>query len=137
MGIQRVSPTQRIVGIDYGERYMGWAISDPLWRVATPLAVLDRRQQGFDVKLEQYVQQYGTFAAIVIGLPLRMDGSRGPQTQKVERFAERYREAHNIVLWDERMTSLAITRSNSSKHVDDLAATFMLQGFLDRLSREV
>lgn len=133
MDIQRLNPTQRILGIDYGERYMGWAISDPLWRVATPLSVLDRRTQSFEACLDQYTKQYGVFAAIVMGLPLRMDGTYGPQAQKVQRFAERYQDKHNIILWDERTTSQAVKRHNKDKHVDDLAATFMLQGFLDYL----
>ena len=76
-------------------------------------------------------EQYGVFAAIVMGLPLRMDGTHGPQAQKVQRFAERYQDTHNIILWDERTTSQAVKRHNKDKHVDDLAATFMLQGFLD------
>lgn len=136
MDIQRLNATQRILGIDYGERYMGWAISDPSWRVATPLAILDRRQHGFDVRLNLYIQQYGDFAALVMGLPLRMDGTHGPQAQKVQRFAERHKDSHNIILWDERLTSQAVTRNNRDKHVDDLAATFMLQGFLDQLNRK-
>lgn len=124
---------QRIVGLDYGERYMGWAISDPTWKVATPLKVLDRKVLSFENCLEKYIKDYGVFAAMVIGLPLRMDGTMGQQAEKVKRFAERYQDQYNIMLWDERTTSKAVKRCSKDKHVDDLAATFMLQGFLDRL----
>lgn len=121
------------MGLDYGERYMGWALSDPTWRVATPLAVLDRKKESFEACFDKYTQQYGVLAALVIGLPLRMDGTCGPQAEKVKRFAERYQDRVHIILWDERTTSMAVQRHSQAKHVDDLAATFMLQGFLDRL----
>lgn len=146
MDIQRLNPTQRIVGIDYGERYMGWALSDPSWRVATPLSVLDRRHQSFESRLAQYIKQYGEFAAIIMGLPLKLDGSYGPQAEKVKRFADRHGGEYNIILWDERFTSQAVThhavtrhvtRQSHDKHVDDLAATFMLQGFLEALHNAV
>lgn len=136
MDIKRLSPKQRILGIDYGERFMGFSISDPNWIVATPLYILDRKQKGFETYIHELTQQYGDFAAIVIGLPLSMNGSEGPQAQKVRRFAEKHTSEFHIILWDERTSTKAVNRHSKKAHTDDLAATFTLQGFLDTQNRQ-
>ncbi len=133
----------RCLGIDHGAKRVGLAISCPEGRVAVGLAVLDGRdrhrlltQLGDIVEREQ-VQ------VVVVGLPLSLSGSVGPQAEKVERFAERLRykfgEEVRVELWDERLTSKQVDRTvlgakgkGADGSRDIGAATVLLQSFLDR-----
>jgi len=130
------------VALDIGERRVGVAISDPAGRVATPLEVLDARdasQPGG--KLQRIVEDYEVEIAVV-GLPLSMDGTEGPQARRVREVAERMAQFLPITLQfvDERLSSVEAKRrmreaGYDERHqrgaVDMVAASIFLQDYLD------
>jgi len=132
----------RTLGVDYGERRVGLAISDELGMMALPLDILlvqSSRQVIGDVLRLCHEKQV---AAIVVGLPLNMDGSRGPAAEAVERFVLELRRQGDrpVEVWDERMSSRQVermlidsdvSRSKRKGIVDKLAAQVILQSYLD------
>ena len=134
----------RLLGMDLGEKTIGLAISDTLISIATPFQTLRRGKFSIDaVKIDQIVraEQVG---GIVIGLPLNMNGSEGPAAQSARAFARNLsgRSALPIALWDERLSTAAVTRTlidadasrkRRASLVDKMAAAFILQGAIDRL----
>jgi len=133
----------RRLGIDYGEKRMGVAVCDPGEIVATPLCVVQVRgdAQAAD-EVRRLAAETGA-EAIVIGLPLNMNNTRGPQALKVEAFAERVRTVTGlpVELCDERLSTAMMERSMIDADVrrekrktliDMLAAQTILQTFLDR-----
>jgi len=132
----------RILGIDYGERRMGFAVSDEAEIIAMPLcvvAVLHPRQAAEEVARRVLEKQAGT---VVVGLPLNMNGSRGPAAEAVTQFVERLRHLVSIPVetWDERLSSKAaerilidadVRRAKRKQVIDQVAAQIMLQCYLD------
>jgi putative Holliday junction resolvase len=136
----------RVLSIDYGRRRMGLAVSDESGFLARPLdAYVRTRSMKTDLDhLAQLASKYDV-AAIVVGLPLNMDGSKGEMAMEVESFVEHLRVATNvdIHLWDERLTSEQaervllegnVSRRDRKRLRDGVAATLILQGFLDSRS---
>lgn len=135
----------RIIGLDIGEKTIGVAISDALGWTAQGLETIKRTNLKKDIdSIKNLISQWDA-SKIVIGLPKNMDGSMGPQADKVIEFAKRLKEktAVDIVLWDERLTTVAaerllieadVSRAKRKKVIDKLAATYILQGYLDRKS---
>lgn len=136
---------QRLMGIDLGEKTIGVAISDVTWRIATPVVVIRRTNRNADMasvlKLANQYQALG----MVVGLPVNMNGTLGPQAAKMREFAASLSELSQmpVVLWDERLSTAAVNRTlleadmsrkRRGEVVDKLAATYILQGALDRLS---
>jgi putative Holliday junction resolvase len=131
----------RILAIDYGSRRMGLAVSDPLGITAQGLDTLERKNKRSDfARLEKLLREY-QIREIVLGLPLRMSGEEGTQSQKVAEFAEelRRRFAIPVHLWDERLTSAEANRllreaelsiQKRAQAVDRMAATLILQSWL-------
>lgn len=140
----RIAPNQRLLGLDLGEKTIGLALSDTLATVATPLATLARGKFGEDaMKLRALISQHG-IGALVIGLPLNMDGSEGPAAQSARAFARNLSTKTDIpiVLQDERLSTAAVTRTllaadssraKRARVVDKMAAAYILQNALDRL----
>jgi len=136
---------RRLMGIDLGEKTIGLAISDPTWCIATPVTVIRRTGRDADIKsVLGYAGQHQALG-IVVGLPINMNGSVGPQAQKMREFARSLSELSQIlvVLWDERLSTAAVNRTlldadmsrkRRSEVVDKLAAAYILQGALDRLN---
>ena len=136
----------RLLGLDLGEKTIGLALSDPLLSVATPLQTLKRLKFSANAdELLALIREHG-IGGLVIGLPLNMDGSEGPSAQSARAFARNFAQKSEvaIVLWDERLSTAAVTRTlleaDSSRKrraevVDKMAAAYILQGALDRLSR--
>ena len=133
--------TKRWFGIDFGETRTGVAISDRLGSFALPFRTLPGGRQTLGPLVEA-AQQEG-IGGMVVGLPKNMDGTLGPAAQKVQQFAEQLQASLpeiEIVLWDERMTTLEAqkrlheagknTRS-SRKIIDQVAAQILLQNYLD------
>jgi putative Holliday junction resolvase len=135
----------RALGIDYGDKRIGIAVSDIGWNISSPLKVLDNH--GAYQKLFQLVDEY-MVGVIVIGMPVSLKGQvEGEQVIKVKKFAGKLGDlledrSKNIELigWDERMSSNAahgiLSECGASttyrKHnIDKIAASFILQGFLD------
>ncbi|RZI46294.1 Holliday junction resolvase RuvX [Candidatus Finniella inopinata] len=135
----------RLLGIDLGDKTVGLSLSDTTWTIASPYQTLARSsdQKAID-DLKKVIQEF-SIMAIVMGYPLNMNGSAGPQSQKVVQFSEKLLTNHKIplLLWDERLSTAAVTRTlitadvsrkKQKKAVDKLAATFILQGVLDSLN---
>ena len=138
---------ERILGLDLGSKNIGIALSDPLKITSQGLTTLKRISRAKDLsQLRELVREHDVREGVV-GLPLNMDGSLGPQAEKVTREAERLRSELGIpvILWDERLTTVEaertllqadVSRSKRKKVIDKLAAQIILQGYLDRLSAE-
>lgn len=134
----------RLLGLDLGEKTIGLALSDTSRSVATPMETLRRSKFGVDAeKIKKIVAEQGV-GALVIGLPLNMDGSDGPSSQSARAFGRNLaaRLTAPIVFWDERLSTIAVTRAlldadasrrRRAEVVDKMAAAYILQGVLDRL----
>ena len=135
-------PPGRTLGLDVGSRRIGIAVSDPLGITAQGLETLQRRNKRHDLAaLEHIIRDYAV-QQIVIGLPLRMSGAEGTQSDKMLLFAEDLRKRFRLPvhLWDERLTSAEANRllretelsiEKRAKAVDRMAAVLILQGWMD------
>jgi putative holliday junction resolvase len=135
----------RLMALDLGSKTIGLALSDTRHMLATPLETIRRTKFTADAaRLRALIAAHGV-GALVIGLPVAMDGSEGPRCQSVRQFAANLLETVDIpiVFWDERLSTAAVTRGMiaadlSRKRravlVDRAAAAYILQGFLDYLA---
>ncbi len=141
----RLQPGQRLMGLDLGEKTIGIALSDGLRMTATPVETLRRKKFTPDARHIIDMAERENVAAFVIGLPVNMDGSMGPRVQSTKAFARNLARMTDIpvVLWDERLSTAAVertlleadmSRAKRAQVVDKLAAAWILQGLLDRLS---
>lgn len=134
----------RVLGLDIGDKTIGVAISDPLGFTAQGITTIRRKNQTIDIsELITICEEYSV-DTIVAGLPKNMNGSIGPQSEKVLALCEIIKEKIDIPLkmWDERLTTVAanramleanLSRAKRKKLVDKVAATYILQGYLDSL----
>lgn len=132
----------RVLGLDVGARRIGIAVSDPLGITAQGLETLQRRNKRHDLAaLERVIREY-MVQAIVVGLPLRMSGAEGTQSEKMQAFAEELRKRFRLPvhLWDERLTSAEANRllretdlsiEKRGKAVDRMAAILILQSWME------
>ena len=125
-----------LLGVDFGTKRVGVAASDPDGRVALPLRALDGRQ-GLRAQFADVLSEHPA-ELIVIGNPVSLNGSHGPMSDKVRRFAQKLEKWFSIpcVLWDERFTSsqareAAPNSSRASGHRDAAAAGLILQSYID------
>jgi putative holliday junction resolvase len=142
-GTRRAPPVGRILGLDVGSRRIGVAVSDPLGITAQGLDTLQRRNKRYDFEyLQRVIQEYDV-REIVVGLPLRMSGAEGIQSDKMQTFAEELRKRFRLPvhLWDERLTSAEANRllretdlsiEKRGKAVDRMAAILILQGWMEQ-----
>jgi len=135
----------RILAIDLGERRMGLALSDPLGLTAQGLPTAERRNKGQDLNFLEVLTRRHSVSRVLVGNPLNMDGSAGPQSAKARAFAEelaRRLSQGNVAveLWDERLTSVeanqildetGVEKVGRKGAVDRMAAALLLQRFLD------
>jgi putative Holliday junction resolvase len=134
------------MALDYGDRRIGVALSDPLGVSAQPLMTLERHSRESDLEsLAGLVATHGV-TRIVVGMPLGMDGSRGERVRLTEVFMERLRRATGrpVEAWDERLTTVQAERSLLEADVsrrrrrgviDQVAAVILLQSWLDARGR--
>lgn len=134
-----------LLGIDYGSKKMGLAVSDLLCTVATPYKILYRRAIKDDLVALKNIIAEKEIGGIVMGLPLQMNGEEGEIAAEVRKFADKLTEACNLplLLWDERLSSSAmehflikevdLSRKKRAKVLDAAAASYILQGALDAL----
>lgn len=133
----------RWAGVDYGKRRIGLALADPGETIASPVATLacsgsasEAARLVHEWAMENHVE------GLVVGLPLNMDGSPGPQAALSRDFADQLRQQTGlpVELWDERLSSFeadglmqsaGLTRQSRKKHRDAVAAQVILQSFLD------
>jgi putative Holliday junction resolvase len=134
----------RVLGLDLGTKTIGLALSDLERRIATPLETIPRVKFGLDAAALLKIVEKHAVAGLVIGLPLNMDGTEGPRVQSTRAFVRNLAVLTElpIVFWDERMSTLAVTRTllaadasraRRAAVVDKMAAAYILQGALDRL----
>ncbi len=136
----------RLLGIDLGEKTIGLALSDVGRSIATPLETIRRTKFTPDAERIRAVAQRFGVGAVVVGLPLNMDGSEGPRAQATRAFVRNLKPLLGLPIgfWDERLSTAAVTRTlldaDASRArrgavVDKMAAAYILQGALDRLQR--
>jgi len=137
----------RILGIDYGDKRIGLAVSDPLRVTAQAIGQYEVAGRKKDARyFRELVQKYG-IAEIVIGLPLQMDGHQGDRVDKTKEFADWIGKCLNIPInfWDERLTTkqaLRVLRQHKSssrkkkKYKDQISAVIILSDFLESKRNE-
>ncbi len=136
----------RLMGLDVGTKTIGLALSDVERRIATPLETIQRVKFGKDAEaLLKHAVKFDV-QALIIGLPLNMDGTEGPRAQSTRAFARNLAQLTPLplIFQDERMSTQAVTRAlmeadasraKRAEAVDKMAAAYILQGALDRLAR--
>ena len=140
----------RVMGLDFGSKTVGVAISDPLFVTAQGIEIIRRKSPS---KLRQTLARIDELKneyeveKIVLGFPKNMNNTEGDRCEKTQEFKEMLekRTGLEVVLWDERLTTVAadrammegsIRREDRKNYVDKLAAVFILQGYLDFLSNQ-
>jgi putative Holliday junction resolvase len=136
----------RILGLDYGSKRIGVAVSDELEITAQGLTTITRKNQKHDLdEIAKIIKTYSV-EKIVIGYPIKLDGSEGIQCEKISRFAKRL-EANlriPVIKWDETLTTKEaediliqahVRREKRKRVVDKIAAILILQGYLDNRKR--
>ncbi|MEO0544219.1 MAG: Holliday junction resolvase RuvX [Pseudomonadota bacterium] len=135
---------QTACGLDLGTKTIGVAVSDPDLTLATPRPVIIRKKFTKDVETLGALLDNEKCGAIVIGLPLNMDGSEGPRAQATRAFVRNLHQRLSIpvAFWDERLSTVAaerslleqdVSRAKRAQRIDSAAAAFILQGALDRI----
>ena len=133
-----------LLGLDLGTRTIGVAVSDRLRMAATAVETIRRRKLGSDLERLGEIAARHEVVGAVLGMPVNMDGSAGPRAQATRAFARDLEHALRlpVAYWDERLSTVAAERSliaaDSSRKrraevIDAVAATYILQGALDRL----
>lgn len=138
----------RILGLDYGSRTVGVAVSDPLGLTAQAVETIWRKQENklrrTLARIDELVEEFG-IERIIVGYPKNMNNTIGERAQKSLEFKEMLekRTGLPVVMWDERLTTVeanrtlmeaGVRRENRKQYLDELAAVFILQGYLDSLS---
>jgi len=140
-----VTQGQTLAGLDLGTKTIGMAISDLSWNIATPRTVIKRTKFTFDAQALISFTDKENVGAMIIGLPINMDGSEGPRAQATRAFVRNMAEKTDLpfVFWDERLSTVAaervliemdVSRKKRATRIDSAAASFILQGALDRLA---
>jgi putative Holliday junction resolvase len=138
-------PRGALLGLDLGEKTIGVASCDPDRRVATPVKTIRKTKFTADAAELSHLAAARSVVGIVLGLPRNMDGTEGPRAQSTRAFARNLSRTLTlpIALWDERLSTAAMERSlieidtsraKRAAKIDESAATFILQGAIDRLT---
>lgn len=142
---ETLPPAQAIAGLDLGTKTIGLSMSDLGRRFATPRPVIRRVKFTIDAQALLDFAAAEKVAGFIIGLPMNMDGSAGPRVQATRAFVRNMEQktALPFVYWDERLSTVAaerallemdVSRAKRAERIDSAAASFILQGALDRLS---
>lgn len=133
----------RILGLDVGERRIGVAISTPEGGLAVPLRIIPALDEESNVRSIIELARSERASLVIIGHPVSLDGTVGPQARKIEAFAKMLQETSGlqVELCDERFSTAQARRAPSSARkrrapVDDVAASIILQSYLDRQRAE-
>lgn len=139
------------MGLDYGTKTVGVAISDPLGFTAQGIETIDRKEENklrkTLARIEELIKEYQV-ETIVLGLPKNMNNTLGERAEKTLEFKEMLerRTGLSVVMWDERLTTVeaertliesSVRRENRKKYIDKIAAVIILQGYLDSLSMKL
>lgn len=132
----------RILGIDFGEKRLGIAVSDPLYITAQSVEVITRTNIKEDLRrIKDIVEEY-KISKIIIGLPLNMNGSKGASAENAEKFGKVLRKEIpvNVEFLDERLTTAQgekillaadVSREKRKKHIDKISAQLILQNYME------
>lgn len=137
-------PSGVLLGLDLGEKTIGVAVCDPDRRVATPVSTIRRRKFTPDAEELASLAAERNTVGLVFGLPLNMDGSEGPRAQSTRAFARNLARILPlpVAFWDERLSTSAMekglialdtSRAKRAEKIDEMAATYILQGAIDRI----
>jgi putative Holliday junction resolvase len=137
-------PGRALLGLDFGTKTIGVAVSDTFRHVASPLETIRRTRFGVDAARLLVIATGREAGGFVVGLPRNMDGSEGPRAQSTRAFARNLSGLTDlpIAFWDERLSTVAAERAlleadasrrRRAEVIDQVAAGYILQGFLDRL----
>lgn len=140
----QLPPQGRILALDVGDTTIGIAVSDVLRGIASPLDTIRRSKFIKDMAMLQSSIEKQKAVGLIVGLPVNMDGSSGPRVQSTRTFVSNLQKHTELPLcfWDERLSTVAVertmlaadlSRQRRSELVDKLAASYMLQGFLDHI----
>lgn len=136
----------RILGLDFGSKTVGVAVSDPTETIATGLEIIRREKEDHlrktYARIEEIIGEYGV-EKIVVGLPKNMNDTEGIRVEKTKEFGEKLERRTGLSVYyeDERLTTViadktmmecGVRRENRKEYVDKIAATLILQSFLDR-----
>ena len=135
----------KVLGLDVGDVWIGVAISDPLMITAQPLTTIKRESNKIAYDKIHDIIKENNVEKVVVGLPKNMNNTIGPQSEKVIKFAEKLKNKYQVDIEyvDERMTTLmaekvliegSVRRENRKKYIDKIAATYILQSYLDRIN---
>ena len=135
-------PSMRALGLDLGEKTIGVAVSDGLGITAQGVTTLVRRSLDYDLEEIQKIAREYEATEIVVGLPLKMDGSEGVAVEKTRRFIDalKHKIGIDVVAWDERLSTVGaertlleadLSRAKRRKVINKMAAVFILQGYMD------
>lgn len=139
------SKNMRIMGLDFGSKTVGVAVSDPLLITAQGVEIIRRKEENklrkTLARIEELIEEY-QIEEIVLGLPKNMDNSLGPRAEITLDFKDKLERRTGLMVhtWDERLTTVAadkammeagMGRESRKEYVDQIAAVFILQGFLE------
>ncbi|WP_171205006.1 Holliday junction resolvase RuvX [Ruegeria sp. HKCCA0235A] len=139
-----LQPMSALMGLDLGEKTIGVAVSDRMRGVASPLETVRRKKFTLDSARLIEIVTDRKIGGILLGLPKNMDGSEGPRCQSTRAFARNLSRLTDLPIgfWDERLSTVAAekalleadtTRKRRGQVIDHVAASYILQGALDRL----
>ncbi|MBY6055774.1 Holliday junction resolvase RuvX [Leisingera daeponensis] len=137
-------PMSALMGLDLGTKTIGVAVSDRIGAVATPLETVKRKKFSADAARLLEIIQARDISGILLGLPRNMDGTEGPRCQSTRAFARNLMQLTDLPIsfWDERLSTVAAekalleadtTRKRRAEVIDHVAASYILQGALDRM----
>ena len=144
--IDQINIAQTLLGLDFGDKIIGIAVSDKSKTIATPIISIKRKSILKDIeKLLSILEEYDV-GGIILGLPLSLDGNENEMTKKVRKFAQEIEKSKDIKItfYDERYSSdviykelrkSSISKDKIKKKIDQMAASYILQGFLDNAKR--
>ncbi|MQQ06843.1 Holliday junction resolvase RuvX [Epibacterium sp. SM1979] len=137
-------PMSALAGLDLGEKTIGVAVSDRIGAVATPLETIRRKKFGIDSARLLEIVKERDLNGLLLGLPRNMDGTEGPRCQSTRAFARNLSRITELPIgfWDERLSTVAAekalleadtSRRRRAEVIDHVAASYILQGALDRM----
>ncbi len=148
-----IGKDQILCGLDFGTKTIGIALSDTNLMIGSPYKTIIRKKFTQDVAELATIIVENHIAGIIMGLPLNMDGSEGPRAQSTRAFVRNLEKSENpifaslaLAFWDERLSTQAVTRTlleadatraRRAELVDKMAASFILQGYLDFLAGQL
>ena len=140
-----------MLGVDYGEARIGLAVSDPTGTIASPIEAIEATGTGDPENVARIAAERKT-TAIVVGLPLSLDGTHGPAARKVNAFCNRLRKITElpVIAWDERMTTIEAqsllraagrlptgARGKARGRIDSASAAIILNAYMQSLSQDI